>query len=88
MSKKMEIQVSSGNIFSDLGFLNSDEMLMKAELVRQITKIVNQRKPNQTQTVELLGIDQQEVSTLTKGKLTDFFTERLFQFLNALRSDV
>jgi hypothetical protein len=37
MSKEIDIQVSSGNIFADLGLPNSDEMLMKAELVRQIS---------------------------------------------------
>ncbi len=80
----MNIQVSSGNIFSDLGLLNSGEMLAKAELVRQINKILRQRKLNQVQAAEVLGIDQQEMSALIKGKLTGFSTEKLFRFLNAL----
>ncbi|HAT12214.1 MAG TPA: transcriptional regulator, partial [Microcoleaceae bacterium UBA11344] len=61
MSKEIDIQVSSGNIFADLGMPNSDEMLMKAELVRQITELVNQRKLNQIQAAEVLGIDQPKV---------------------------
>ena len=88
MSKEIDIQVSSGNIFADLGMPNSDEMLMKAELVRQITEIVNQRKLNQVQAAEVLGIDQPKVSALMRGKLTGFSTERLFRFLNALGCDV
>ncbi|MEG4108743.1 helix-turn-helix transcriptional regulator [Microcoleus sp. S13_C5] len=88
MSKEMDIQVSSGNIFADLGMPNSDEMLMKAELVRQITEIVRQRKLNQLQAAEVLGIDQPKVSALMRGKLTGFSTERLFRFLNALGCDV
>ncbi|MEG5139852.1 MULTISPECIES: helix-turn-helix domain-containing protein [unclassified Microcoleus] len=88
MSKEMDIQVSSGNIFADLGMPNSDEMLMKAELVRQITEIVSQRKLNQLQAAEVLGIDQPKVSALMRGKLTGFSTERLFRFLNALGCDV
>ncbi|MEG4090780.1 helix-turn-helix transcriptional regulator [Microcoleus sp. Pol12B4] len=88
MSKEMDIQVSSGNIFADLGMPNSDEMLMKAELVRQITEIVSQRKLNQVQAAEVLGIDQPKVSALMRGKLTGFSTERLFRFLNALGYDV
>ncbi|MFS8118378.1 MAG: helix-turn-helix domain-containing protein, partial [Microcoleus sp.] len=79
MSKEMDIQVSSGNIFADLGMPNSDEMLMKAELVRQITKIVSQRKLNQLQAAEVLGIDQPKVSALMRGKLTGFSSERLFR---------
>ena len=88
MSKEMDIQVSSGNIFADLGMPNSDEMLMKAELVRQITELVSQRKLNQVQAAEILGIDQPKVSALMRGKLTGFSTERLFRFLNALGCDV
>ena len=88
MSKEMDIQVSSGNIFADLGMPNSDEMLMKAELVRQITEILSQRKLNQVQAAEVLGIDQPKVSALMRGKLTGFSTERLFRFLNALGCDV
>ncbi|MCC3407918.1 MAG: XRE family transcriptional regulator [Microcoleus sp. PH2017_10_PVI_O_A] len=88
MSKEIDIQVSSGNIFADLGMPNSDEMLMKAELVRQITELVNQRKLNQLQAAEVLGIDQPKVSALMRGKLTGFSTERLFRFLNALGCDV
>ena len=88
MSKEIDIQVSSGNIFADLGMPNADEMLMKAELVRQINEIITQRKLNQIQAAEVLGIDQPKVSALMRGKLTGFSTERLFRFLNALGCDV
>lgn len=88
MSKDIDIQVSSGNIFADLGMPNSDEMLMKAELVRQINEIITERKLNQVQAAEVLGIDQPKVSALMRGKLTGFSTERLFRFLNALGCDV
>lgn len=88
MSKEMDIQVSSGNIFADLGMPNADEMLMKAELVRQINQIITQRKLNQLQAAEVLGIDQPKVSALRRGKLTGFSTERSFRFLNALGCDV
>jgi predicted XRE-type DNA-binding protein len=88
VSKEIDIQVSSGNIFADLGMPNADEMLMKAELVRQINEIITQRKLNQLQAAEVLGIDQPKVSALMRGKLTGFSTERLFRFLNALGCDV
>lgn len=88
MSKDVDVQVSSGNIFADLGRPNADEMLMKAELVRQINQIITQRKLNQLQAAEVLGIDQPKVSALMRGKLTGFSTERLFRFLNALGCDV
>lgn len=88
MSKENDIQISCGNIFADLGMPNADEMLMKAELVRQINQIITQRKLNQLQAAEVLGIDLPKVSALMRGKLTGFSTERLFRFLNALGCDV
>ena len=41
MSSEIEVQSSSGNIFADLGLANPDELLIKAELVRQISNLIN-----------------------------------------------
>jgi predicted XRE-type DNA-binding protein len=88
MSEEIKIQSSSGNVFADLGLANSDELLIKAELVRQISNLIDAKNLTQTEAAKLLGIDQPKVSTLLNGKLSGFSTERLFRFLNALGSDV
>lgn len=88
MSNEIKVQSSSGNVFSDLGLQNPDELLIKAELVRQISKIIAVRKMTQTEAAQMLGIDQPKVSALLSGKLSGFSTERLFRFLNALGNDV
>lgn len=88
MTQKSNIQVSSCNVFADLNLHNPDEMLIKAELVRQIGEIINKQNLTQIETAELLGIDQPKVSALLRGKITDFSLERLFRFLNALDRDV
>lgn len=88
MSKEIEVYLSSGNVFADLGLADSEELLIKAELVRQISELITMRKLLQTEAAELLGIDQPKVSALLRGKLSGFSTERLFRFLNALGSDV
>ncbi len=44
MSNDIKVQASSGNIFQDLGYSNPDEMLMKAELVRQISEIIAEQE--------------------------------------------
>lgn len=88
MTQESDIQVSSGNVFADLNLHNPDEMLIKAELVRQIGEIVDKQKLTQIETAELLGIDQPKVSALLRGKITGFSLERLFRFLNALDRDV
>ena len=88
MSEEIKVQESSGNVFADLNLPRSEEMLFKAELVRQITQIINNRHLTQAEAADLLGIDQPKVSALMRGKLTGFSTERCFRFLNALGCDV
>jgi predicted XRE-type DNA-binding protein len=88
MSKEIKVQSSSGNIFADLGFANADELLIKAELVRQISNLIDAKTLTQAEAAKILGIDQPKVSALLNGKLSGFSTERLFRFLNALGSDV
>ncbi|MEA5598255.1 helix-turn-helix transcriptional regulator [Rivularia sp. UHCC 0363] len=88
MSEEIKVQSSSGNVFTDLGLANSDELLIKAELVRQISNLIDAKRLTQTEAAKILGIDQPKVSTLLNGKLSGFSTDRLFKFLNALGSDV
>ena len=88
MNNDIKIQASSGNIFQDIGFPNADEMLMKAELVRQISEIIDQRELTQVEAAKLLGIDQPKVSALIRGKLSGFSIERLLRFLNLLGCDI
>lgn len=88
MTQEISVQESSGNVFADLGLPNPNEMLVKAELARQINEIITKRHMSQAEAAELLGVDQPKVSALMRGKLTGFSTERLFRFLNALGRDV
>ncbi len=88
MDEEIKVQSSSGNVFADLGLANSDELLIKAELVRQISNSIDAKNLTQTEAAKILDIDQSKVSALLNGKLSDFSTERLFRFLNALGSDV
>jgi predicted XRE-type DNA-binding protein len=61
---------------------------IKAELVRQISHLIDAKNLTQTEAAKLLGVDQPKISALLNGKLSGFSTERLFRFLNALGSDV
>ena len=88
MSNDIKVQASSGNIFQDLGYSNPDEMLMKAELVRQISRIIAEQELTQVEAAKLLGIDQPKVSALLRGKLSGFSIERLLRFLNCLGCEI
>ena len=82
------VQVSSGNVFADLGLPNPEERLVKAELASKISSLIDQKQLTQMNAAELLGIDQPKVSALVRGRLSGFSTERLLRFLLALGNDV
>jgi predicted XRE-type DNA-binding protein len=79
---------SSGNVFADLGLPDADELLAKADLAIQISRIIEERELTQAEAAELLGVDQPKVSALVRGRLEGFSIERLTRFLNALGQDV
>jgi predicted XRE-type DNA-binding protein len=85
---KIKVTRGSGNVFADMGLPNPDELLAKAQVLREITMIIKREKLNQTQAARRLGIDQPKVSALLNGKLSGFSMERLFHFLNRLGQDV
>jgi predicted XRE-type DNA-binding protein len=88
MSDEIEFERGRGNVFTDLGLPDSEEMLLKAHLVHQISLILEERGHTQAEAAELLGIDQPKVSRLLRGQLRGFSVERLTRFLNLLGQDV
>jgi predicted XRE-type DNA-binding protein len=88
VSKKLEYEVGSGNVFADLGLPDAEELKAKALLVIEIIQIVETRGLKQAEAAEIMGIDQPKVSQLMRGKLDGFSMERLYRFLNALGRDV
>jgi predicted XRE-type DNA-binding protein len=88
MSRKTRVTASSGNVFKDLGLPNPEELLAKAELVRQISNVIEQRGLTQVEAAEVLGTTQPKVSDLLRGRLSGFSMERLIRYLNALNRDV
>ncbi len=85
---KKKIELSSGNVFADLNLPNPEEILAKAELVRQIHGIIKKKKLTQKQAAIVLGIDQPKISALISGRLAGFSLERIMRFLNELGHDV
>ncbi len=88
MSTARDYTESSGNVFADLDMEDADELLAKAEIVRQIASIIEHRHLTQTAAAQLLGVRQPNVSRLLNGHIEDFSMDRLFSFLRALGRDV
>ncbi|MEX1181992.1 MAG: helix-turn-helix transcriptional regulator [Gemmatimonadota bacterium] len=88
MNHDTRVTPSSGNVFADLGLSNADELLAKAELVRQIGTAIEARSLTQKEAAQVIGTTQPKVSDLLRGRLTGFSMDRLIRFLNALDHDV
>jgi predicted XRE-type DNA-binding protein len=88
MSADIPVHRGSGNVFADLGFDNSEEMQLRADLVQQMREIVARRKLTQMAAAELLGIKQPDLSALLRGRLTKYSLERLLKFMTILDRDV
>lgn len=87
-SLTLEYEISSGNVFADLGIAQPEEALAKSQLALQINDIIARKKLTQRSAAKLLNIDQPKISALMNGKLTGFSLERLFRFLNDLGQDI
>ncbi len=79
---------SSGNVFADLGFPNSEQELVKAKLTVQIYRLLKDRAFTQTEAATLLGTTQAQVSALMRCRPVSVSVGRLMQFLTTLGQDV
>ncbi len=83
-TKPEKVELSSGNIFADLGFQDADERLLKAKLASQVAQFIEKKGWTQSQAAERTGLDQPKVSRLIRGQLSGFSADRLFAVLNRL----
>jgi predicted XRE-type DNA-binding protein len=88
MTKSIDYEVSSGNVFRDLGLPDADELDIKANLAIKISQIIARRGLSQVKAAAVLGIDQPKVSAIVRGRLEKFSIERLCEFLTRLGCDV
>jgi len=86
--EEIEFEMSSGNVFADIGIENPEEELTKAKLVWEIEQIIKSKKLTQAKAAKLMGINQPKVSALMRRKLDGFSVERLIHFLNTLGQDI
>jgi predicted XRE-type DNA-binding protein len=90
MKKLPDHEMSSGNVFADLGLPDADELLFKAEILSEIARLMKLKKLTQAKAAGLTGIAQPDLSNLLRGKFRSFSIERLLLMLTAfgLRSVV
>lgn len=73
------IQNSSGNVFIDLGYPPEEAAVlqMRAELMADLRKLIEQKGLTQSEAAEKLGVSQSRISDLVRGKWEKFSLEML-----------
>jgi predicted XRE-type DNA-binding protein len=84
----IEFEESSGNVDADLGLVDADPRLSRAELGFHVNKLLWERKLKQREIAALLGITQPVVSHLMNGHFERFTTQKLLDFLKRLTPKV
>jgi predicted XRE-type DNA-binding protein len=84
----IQIEKGSGNVYADLGYPDSEDMLIKAQLVTKIAEIIQQRRLTQAQAAKLLRLTQPKISRLLRGEFRGISERRLLQCLTRLGRDV
>jgi predicted XRE-type DNA-binding protein len=77
MTRKVKIEAGSDNIFADLGLPDADTHFLKAQIVAEIYRLINERKLTQAAAGKLMGISQPEVSRMFKGNFREYSIDRL-----------
>jgi predicted XRE-type DNA-binding protein len=85
---EQEFEKSSGNVFSDLGFPDSEQELVKAKLTVQIYRLIKKQGLSQIEAAKLLGTTQPQISALMRCRPTSISIGRLMDFLTILGQDI
>lgn len=86
--EKIEIHQGSGNVFADLGLPDSEEMLLKSQIVVELHREIRARNLTQTAAAKRIGIAQPDLSNVLRGRFRGYSTERLMRMLTAFGRDI
>lgn len=84
----LDYQISSGNIFQDLGYVNAEEKFAKVKLASAINNILEKRELSSEKITTILNLSLEKVIDLQTGRLKDFSLEELFHFISILGQDI
>jgi predicted XRE-type DNA-binding protein len=87
-AKPIRMELSSGNVFADLGLPDAAELDTKVRLAVEINRLIENKRLTQATAAECLEVSQPKISALKNYKLDGFSVERLMSFLLALGQDV
>lgn len=83
----IEVEKSSGNVYSDLESPDAGEMLVKARLATKIGESLKHRHLTQQQAADVLGMPQPKLSNMLRGQFRGISEAKMLECLNRLGRD-
>ncbi|WP_254492166.1 helix-turn-helix domain-containing protein [Bartonella sp. B1099] len=78
----------TSNVYADLGFSDSREMLIKAQLAHKISQILKEKNLTQKQASQLLKMTQPKLSKLLSGEFRGISEMKMLECLAKLGNDI
>ncbi len=88
MTKKIEFEKSTGNVFADLGIDDAEELQARGLIGFHVIELLKNKDMKQREIAELLEIKQAEVSHLLNGHFSRFTVDKLLEFLKRMNQKV
>ena len=86
MNKRMvngvEVELSSGNVFADVGLPDADKLKIKSGLMIEITKAMRNLGLSQEEAGRRMGLPQPKLSGLLRGDFSNVSERKLMDCLN------
>ena len=81
---RTRVRRSSGNVYRDLGFPPEEaaNVQARADMMIQLTRILEARRLTQAAAAKLLGVTQPRVSDLVRGRIDRFSLDNLVELLS------
>ncbi|MDR1947722.1 MAG: helix-turn-helix domain-containing protein [Desulfovibrio sp.] len=83
-----EMEVSSGNVYEDLGLENAAGMLIKAQLASTIQDIMDSRGLTQLHAADIMGLPQPKLSRLLSGQFRGVSEFKMLDCIARLGRDI
>jgi predicted XRE-type DNA-binding protein len=84
----IEVQRSTGNVYTDLDLPDAEKLKIKTGLVIEIRKAMRRLELTQQEAAKRMGITQPKVSDMMRGNFSNLSERKLMDCLNRLGYDI
>ncbi len=88
MTKEIEFEKSTGNVFADLELDAAEELQARGLIGFHVIELLKSKDMKQREIAKLLEIKQTEVSHLLNGHFSRFTVDKLLDFLKRMNQKV